>query len=151
MVEGLQLTEIRQKFTETVVLYKTNTYRIIFAVISKNKAKIQRCSQDPRKLLQGSLLRLWNHKILTRGVLTLSWWGSLSYRNQSTDLWSKSIDWFLYDRGLRHERVKSSQEQSTISGINPFHATGLFLNPLKTSENIWFSYVFKDYRKRPVA
>ena len=30
---------------------------------------------------------------------------SLSYRNQSTDLQSKSMDWLLYDNGLRHERV----------------------------------------------
>ena len=30
----------------------------------------------------------------------------LSYRNLSTDLQSKSMDWFLYDNGLRHERVK---------------------------------------------
>ena len=28
---------------------------------------------------------------------------SISYRNQYTDC--KSLDWFLYDRGLRHERV----------------------------------------------
>ena len=38
--------------------------------------------------------------------LTLSWRRPLSYRNQSIDLQSKSMDWFLYDRGLRHERVK---------------------------------------------
>ena len=31
---------------------------------------------------------------------------SLSYRNQSIDLRCKSIDWFLYDNGLRHKRVK---------------------------------------------
>ena len=30
---------------------------------------------------------------------------SLSNRNQSTDLLCKSMDWFLYDRNLRHERV----------------------------------------------
>ena len=36
--------------------------------------------------------------------LTLSWRRPL-YRNQSIDLWSKSVDWFLYDNGLRHERV----------------------------------------------
>ena len=35
--------------------------------------------------------------------------------------------------------------------INPFHAAGLFLYLLKTSENIWFSDVFRGYRKRPVA
>ena len=28
------------------------------------------------------------------------------YRNQSIDLLHKSMDWFLYDNGLRHERVK---------------------------------------------
>ena len=39
--------------------------------------------------------------------LTLSWRRPLSYRNQSIDLQSKSMDWFLYDRDLRHERVKS--------------------------------------------
>ena len=38
-------------------------------------------------------------------TLTLSWWRCLSYRNQSIYLLCKSIDWFLYDRNLRHERV----------------------------------------------
>ena len=33
--------------------------------------------------------------------------GSLSYRDQFIDLQSKLNDWFLYDRELRHERVKS--------------------------------------------
>ena len=28
-----------------------------------------------------------------------------SYRNQTTDLLCKSMDWFLYDRDLGHERV----------------------------------------------
>ena len=30
---------------------------------------------------------------------------SVSYKNQSIDLLCKSMDWFLYDRDLRHERV----------------------------------------------
>ena len=30
---------------------------------------------------------------------------SLSYRNQSTDLQSKSVDWFLYDRALHQEWI----------------------------------------------
>ena len=38
-------------------------------------------------------------------LLTLSWQRPLSYRNQSIDLLWKSMDWFLYDNGLRHERV----------------------------------------------
>ena len=38
--------------------------------------------------------------------LTLSWRRCLSSRNKSTDLQGKSMDWFLYDRELRHERAK---------------------------------------------
>ena len=38
--------------------------------------------------------------------LTLSWQRPLSYRNQSVDL--RSNNWFPYDNGLRHERVKKS-------------------------------------------
>ena len=37
--------------------------------------------------------------------LTLSCRRPLSYRNQSIDLQSKSMKWFLYENGLRHERV----------------------------------------------
>ena len=36
------------------------------------------------------------------------------------------MDWFLYDNGLRHERV------------NPFYATGPFLYRLRSLENLWF-------------
>ena len=38
--------------------------------------------------------------------LTLSRRRSLSYRNQSVDLQNKSMDWFLYDNGLRHESAE---------------------------------------------
>ena len=33
-------------------------------------------------------------------------------------------------------------------GVN---ATVIFLHPLKTPENLWFSDVFRGYRKKPVA
>ena len=32
----------------------------------------------------------------------------LSYRNQFIYLLRKSMDWFLYDNGLRHERLKNA-------------------------------------------
>ena len=38
--------------------------------------------------------------------LTLSRRRPISCRNQSIDLLWKSMDWFLYDIGLRRERVK---------------------------------------------
>ena len=37
-------------------------------------------------------------------ALTLSWWRALSYTNQSINLQSKLMDWFLYERALRQER-----------------------------------------------
>ena len=39
--------------------------------------------------------------------IALSWRRPQSSRNQSIDLQNKPMDWFLYDRGLHHERVKS--------------------------------------------
>ena len=39
-------------------------------------------------------------------LLNLSWWRSLSYRNQSIDFLRRSMDWFLYDNGLLNERIK---------------------------------------------
>ena len=56
-----------------------------------------------------------NMKILP---LTLSWRKSLSYRNQSTDFYSKSIDWILYDRDLRHGRVKKMSSVSMNKSTN---------------------------------
>ena len=46
--------------------------------------------------------------------LTLSWRKPILYRNQSIDLRSKSMDWFLYDIGLRHERVKQCFENHDL-------------------------------------
>ena len=43
-------------------------------------------------------------------VLSLSRWRSISYRNQSIDLQSKSMDWFLYDIGLRRGKVKQNAD-----------------------------------------
>ena len=39
-------------------------------------------------------------------LLILSWRRSLSYRNRPINLRSKSMDWFLFDKDLRHERFK---------------------------------------------
>ena len=49
--------------------------------------------------------------------LTLSRRRPLSYRNQSIDLGSKSMDWFLYDNGVRLERVKSTFFMWSLSNI----------------------------------
>ena len=43
----------------------------------------------------------------------------LSYRNQSTDLRSKSMVWFLYDNDLRHERIKKNWLQNEQHFVVP--------------------------------
>ena len=50
---------------------------------------------------------LYLHSKNLRYPLTLSWRRPLPYRSQSIDLQSKSMDWFLYDNALCHERVKN--------------------------------------------
>ena len=58
-------------------------------------------------VIQYQLLKsLRTEAVIRRRPLTLSRLTPLSYRNQSIDLLCKSMDWFLYDNGLRHERVK---------------------------------------------
>ena len=42
-------------------------------------------------------------------ALTIPWRGPLSYTNQYIDLLQKSMNWFLYDDGLRHESVRSKK------------------------------------------
>ena len=39
-------------------------------------------------------------RFLPYKILTLSWRMPSSYRNQSTDLLHKSVDWFLYNNGF---------------------------------------------------
>ena len=61
-----------------------------------------------------------------QNILTLSRRRSLSYRNQCIDLLCKSLDWFLYDNGLRLERVKS------IRGITTNFNTNYQIMKMKT-------------------
>ena len=42
-------------------------------------------------------------------ALTFSWRRSLSYRNQSIDLYCKSMDWLLYDKDLCHKGLKNME------------------------------------------
>ena len=44
----------------------------------------------------------WNGK--KHHITYVTWRRSLSYRNHSIDLQSKSVDWPLCDRDLRHEK-----------------------------------------------
>ena len=77
-----------------------------------------------------------NNDVLVILCLTLSWRRSLSYRNQSIDLLCKSMDWFLYDRDLCHEKVN-------VGDINLFLCNVPILCCLKIKNILWFSGVFR--------
>ena len=53
-------------------------------------------------LMKFNFVSLYCHNL----KLSISRRRPLAYRNESIDLQSKSMDWFLYDNGLRHGRVK---------------------------------------------
>ena len=63
-------------------------------------------THDSRSKRIALRLELYGCTLSKKRVLTLSRRRPLSYRNQSIDLLCKSMDWFLYDNGLRLERVK---------------------------------------------
>ena len=84
-----------------------------------------------------NLLESKNKKELN---LALSWRGPLSYRNPSIDLPSKLMDWFLYDNGFGHERVKRNSDKTVYNGTE----TLTFLGP-----RIW--KIVRDYIKNVTA
>ena len=57
-----------------------------------------------------------------QNLLNYSWQRFLSYRNQSTDTLCKSMDYFLYDRELRQERVKKLK---AIPALISLYLTGV--------------------------
>ena len=72
--------------------------------------------------------------------LTLSWRRPLSCRNQSIDLLGKSMDWFLFDNDLRHERVNQFFSFGMVA-ITKTQVT-FFSNVEATREKsaIWWQY-----------
>ena len=88
-------------------------------------------------------------------LLTLSWWRSVSYRNQSTDFW------FLYDTDL-HKRVKHFiyESFSTVYflkkkcfslnvALQTPHCPLTLLTHFKAMLHfyiIWFSDIFREYK-----
>ena len=65
-------------------------------------------SPKPQKTseVHSTCLQSQKYYLSIEATLTFSIQRPLSYRNQSIDLGSKSMGWFLYDNGLGHERVK---------------------------------------------
>ena len=64
-----------------------------------------------------------------KSLLTLSPWWPISYKNQPIYLQSKTMDWFLYDIGLRRERVKSEFLPDNVRSLeNSYFTPGIYRN-----------------------
>ena len=87
--------------------------------------------------------------------LTLSWLKSLLYKNQSIDLLCKSVDWFLYDTDLLHERVKvywrTQKRQGDFVHYSYFMYASILLKCvfqlISVTLYFWHRHVFKMYWK----
>ena len=76
---------------------------------------------------------------LIMDVLILSRGMSISYRNQSIDLLCKSLDWFQYDRYLRHERVKPG---FTTYNYSNERLINLYLKRHIFEHSAWFAFEY---------
>ena len=93
----LKMKNNKNKISQVIKALKINrnAKENLLAIVKNICDLFSRFSKFLRKTFKGSK------------TLTLSWRRPLSYRNQSTDLQSKSTDRFLYDNGLHHERVNA--------------------------------------------
>ena len=85
---------------------------ILKLILKNSKRCVQHLKNDKSLTYQKWYLIILLKFLTFWRRLTLSWRRLLSYRNQSIDLLRKSMDWFLYDNGLRQERVKELIQNS---------------------------------------
>ena len=97
--------DILQKILETCVFWIRNNYSKV--CLKTELAKVIIPSNILETLFENLLWYILDN-LLEQNQLTFSWRKFLSYRNQSIDLLCKSMDCFLYDKDLHHERVKES-------------------------------------------
>ena len=78
-------------------------------VKTKDKANINTAPKVHELLeKEDKISKLWaNSKYEFFISLTPSWRTSLLYKNQSIGLLCKSMEWFLYDRDVCHEKVNT--------------------------------------------
>ena len=93
-------------FLRNLQASRANNSRILRIKVGflPSKSRTISFNENPSKIM----------KIISYFILTLSWRRPLSYRNQFIDLLYKSMDWFLDNISLRHERVKSSFRSQDI-------------------------------------
>ena len=84
-------------------------------------------------------------------------WGQISHTQKLTNIHPMILLYILpvlilpYNEHRMLLQTLTWAKQIFNYYFNSFHAIGLLLYPHKTSANLWFSDVFRGYKKRPVA
>ena len=82
-----------------------------------NKKRISFLSWTPPQYIlksSSTVLLIYPGKQALTQSLKLSWRRSVPFRNQPINLLYESMDWFLYDRDLRHESIKKQNGSDAI-------------------------------------
>ena len=115
MLNHTQIYKVSHKllFNPRIFVFLFNVSTGLTADLMTSSLTCKSSVVDMKTYLQDKVVNFIIHLILTNSKsfdskwrLSLSWRRPLSYRNQSTDLRKKSMDWFLYDNDLHHEKVK---------------------------------------------
>ena len=125
--------KMRTRKTSNTDTFHAVSVKSVFKILSESK--MDREVNYFHKMLNFRCLTgfFWIRKNINSWKIILSWRRLLSYRNQSIDLLRKSMDWFLYDIGLCHERINGD-------GIWWFAGNSLSRNFLKAHSKVWYHF-----------
>ena len=120
-------------------IHKLLDKKVFFVVSIKFASVLHNCnSKTIKKIRVSSQLRnvtnLFSQSVdLVLVYITFLCQSVLSYRSQSSSLQSKSIYWFLYDRGFLHKRINCELWMHTAQPL--VHYSGVFF------ANIWLLWI----------
>ena len=93
----------------------------------------------------------WESNLELHISLTLWWRRLLSYRNQSIDLDSKSMDWFLYDKASVMKKLSSMVKPTdcNFAKYELFPSASYFFLSVNLDDKVWtllikVSYISRD-------
>ena len=136
-----------------IVIYKLFLYLIwplfqVFFIEGKRRERVWELVILMQKIIRGWVAK---HKVGTKHTYEIFW--RFLVKEQSNGLWQcwKQIFWQKFHNNLRYNIFRAVFCFIFILMflfLNPFC---LFLYLLKTSETLWFSDVFKEYRNETLA
>ena len=150
MVDGVIRKEVFHNLLDILVQKQS---------VKRNKTENRECLSLPEKTLQVSHeLLTFGQKSVDSSQTTVESSQLIEDSSQATveTLCSKTFTQSNFQGALNLKVQLENLKLQIIAGIkdlifSPFQANVPFLYPLKASENLWFFYVFRGYRKGTLA